>query len=130
MELTFLDERLAIVRCPPAAPLPKWIPGRGFVSITQTGDELSIICSEEHVPAGERAERGWIALRVAGPLAFSLTGVLASLAVPLAAAKIPIYAISTYDTDYVLVQESRAADAIRVLQTEGHTVKGSAHGSS
>ncbi|MHB0968747.1 MAG: ACT domain-containing protein [Thermoanaerobaculia bacterium] len=122
MQLTLLATRLAIVRFPPESPIPKWVPARGFVSITQTDDELSIICDDAKVPASERAERGWIAMRVSGPLDFSLTGILAALAVPLAEAKVPIFAISTYETDYVLVKGENLAGAVRALRESGHTV--------
>jgi hypothetical protein len=93
-----------------------------FVSITHTADELSIVCAEEHVPSGVKADREWRALKVEGPLDLALTGILASLANPLAEAQINIFAISTFDTDYLLVKEYNVARACDVLRQAGHVV--------
>ncbi len=79
-----------------------------------------MVCPERAVPAGVDAERGWRCLRVRGPLAFELTGVLASLASPLAAAGVPIFALSTFDTDYLLIPGARLETAVDVLRTAGH----------
>lgn len=96
-----------------------WATG-SFVSITRTRDELSIVCNERDVPSGVKADRGWRALKIEGPLDLALTGVLASIAVPLAEAQINLFAISTFDTDYVLVKADRVAEAIGVLRNAGH----------
>jgi uncharacterized protein len=122
LELTLLYESLAVCRLDPHAAIPGWATG-AFVSITRAAEELSIVCAERDVPPDAQAERGWRALVVAGPLAFSLTGVLAALATPLAAAGIPIFAISTFDTDYVLVRSSDVAAAINALRSAGHRVR-------
>lgn len=79
-----------------------------------------MVCPEEAVPAEVRGERGWRCLAVRGPLAFELTGVLASLAAPLAAAGVPIFALSTFDTDYLLIPGARLETALDVLHTAGH----------
>src|SRR5262245_52923580 len=97
MKLIVLDDKLAIARLDAAAPIPAWPLRGGLSSITRTADELSVVCAADAVPAGVRVEPGWRGLRVAGTLDFSLTGVLASLAIPLAAAGISIFAISTFD---------------------------------
>ncbi len=86
----------------------------------RTGDELSIVCSEDRVRDDTLAERGWVALKLEGPFPFSLTGVLASFLQPLAEAQIPIFAISTFDTDYVLIKRENVSKAIVVLDTAGH----------
>ena len=93
--------------------------------MTRSSDELSIVCeehaSEEHrLPEGIRAERGWVALKLEGPFPFSMTGVLASFLQPLAEAKIPIFAISTFDTDYVLVKRDDLELAQKALAAAGH----------
>lgn len=93
-----------------------------LASITRTADELSVVCAEATVPQRVQAERGWRALRVEGPLEFSLTGVLASLAVPLAEAGISIFAISTFNTDWLLVQSVRLGEAVEALRDAGHEV--------
>lgn len=119
--LTLLPGRLAICRLPAGASVPEWAPAAGpLVSITRTADELSVVCDEAGVPAEVAAERGWRALRVAGPLDFALTGVLAALAVPLAEAGVSIFALSTYDTDYVLVREADVERAVAALAHAGH----------
>lgn len=113
----------AIVRLDPEDPVPQWaIAVRGFVSITRTAEELSIVCPEPAVPDGPRAERGWALIRLHGPVPFDQTGVLASLAAPLAAAGVGIFAISTFDTDYLLVKAGQLAKACEALVLEGHDV--------
>jgi hypothetical protein len=122
LTLTALPGTFAICRLPPDAPLPGWATGGAWYSITRTADEVSIVCEPERVPAGVQMERGWRALQVAGPLDFALTGVLAALAGPLAEAGISLFAVSTYDTDYVLVKTDRWEAALGVLRAAGHTL--------
>jgi uncharacterized protein len=120
--LSLLPERLAICRLPPAAPLPDWALGGAFISITKTDEETSVVCAEVSVPDTVPCQRGRRALKVQGPLDFSLTGILAGLAGALAQAGISIFAISTYDTDYLLVAEADLASAVAALRLEGYTV--------
>ena len=121
LTLSVLPELLALCRLDRDAAVPDWTMGE-FVSITRTSDELSIVCDERDVPSGVKADRGWRALKIEGPLDLALTGVLASIATPLAEAKINIFAISTFDTDYVLVKAERVAEAIGVLREAGQRV--------
>ena len=119
MELTVLPEPLAVCRLPASDRIPSWaLEEHGALSsITRTEDELSIVCVEEAVPPDDvQAETGWRALKVPGPIPFAVTGVLASIASPLAAAGISIFAVSTYDTDYVLVREGDVERALAVLR--------------
>jgi hypothetical protein len=111
---------LAVCQLPPNAPVPMWASGEGFVSVTRTEDELSIVCAAEHVPEGMKHEKGWICLQLQGPFPFQMTGVLASFLEPLAAHRIPIFAVSTYDTDYVLVKQEDVERALQALKTAGH----------
>jgi hypothetical protein len=120
--LRVLAGTLAVCRLPPDAPLPAWAGDSPFVSLTRTAEELSVVCAEGAVPAGVESVRGWRALQVAGPLDFALTGILAALAGPLAAAGISIFALSTYDTDYLLVQAATLPQAVAVLRQAGMTV--------
>jgi hypothetical protein len=120
--LSVLPDSLAICRLEWAAAVPDWAIGH-FVSITRTSDELSIVCDERDVPSGVTADRGWRALKIEGPLDLSLTGVLVSVAAPLAEAKINIFAIATFDTDYVLVKADRVTEASGALRSAGHVVK-------
>jgi hypothetical protein len=116
LRLTLLEERLAICRLEPHQPLPTWFPGKGgIVSMTRTDEELSLVLSEADVPRDMRAERGWRAFKVQGPLDFALTGIMARLSGVLAEAGISLFALSTYDTDYILVREGDVVAARRAL---------------
>jgi hypothetical protein len=111
--------RYAIVRLAPGAAAPDWASQGEFTSITRTSDELSIVCPIENLPADLSSER-WICLKLEGPFPLSLTGVLLSFIQPLSSSGIPIFAIATYDTDYVLIKEESEAVALSILQEEGH----------
>jgi hypothetical protein len=119
--LVGLDAQFAVCRLASDAPLPAWAAGP-LVSITRTPDELSIVCRREDVPDDVRCEPGWRCLRVAGLLEFALVGVLAGLLPPLADAGIPVFVVSTFDTDYLLVKEDRLEAAVAVLRGAGHRV--------
>lgn len=123
LKLTLLAGRFAVCRLGPREPIPAWASSGVFHSATRTGDELSLIAEESAIPGGIKCERGWQILKVEGPLDFSLTGILASIAGPLAKAKVSIFATSTYDTDYVFVKEASVQKAISVLQKAGHSVR-------
>jgi hypothetical protein len=122
LALTLMPYRLAICRLASDAAIPAWATAGPFFSITRTPDELSIICEPTAVPAGIQDESGCRAFKVAGPLDFALTGVLTSIAKPLAEAGISIFALSTFDTDYVLMKNERVDDAVRALEAVGHQV--------
>lgn len=95
----------------------------GVFFLARTEDELSLVCSEDRIPpAAEKIERGWRMLRVSGALDFSLTGILAQLAGTLADAGIPIFAVSTYDTDYLLIKAAHCERAVTALTEAGHSV--------
>ncbi len=115
LSLLVLPQKLAICSFDSKAKIPIWVEGDDYFSITRTDDELSIVCSQERVPDGIRAERDWRAFKVEGPLDFSLTGILASLTKPLAEAGISIFAISTFNTDYLLVKADKLDKAVKVL---------------
>jgi hypothetical protein len=122
LTLTALAGRYAVARLDPAAGVPPWAWAGEFAAVTRTAEELSVVCRESAVPDGVRAERGWRPLRVAGPFDFAAVGVLASLVEPLAAAGISLFAVSTFDTDYVLVKDDQLAGAVAALRRAGHTV--------
>jgi len=124
MKLYVLDELYAIVRLEPDADLPEWLRGGHFWSATRTDSELSLVCREEDVPRDASAERGWCALELAGPLDFSLTGVVAALVTPLAEAEVPIFILSTFETDYLLVRERDLHRSVEALTGAGHEVDG------
>jgi uncharacterized protein len=120
--LIILPERLAVCRLAAEAPFPDWIQPGDLICLVRTRDELSVVCAERFVPPEVRAERSWRALMVQGPLEFSLTGVLASIANPLARAGVSIFAISTYDTDYILVRDDSLDRAVNALIQAGFMV--------
>jgi hypothetical protein len=124
LTLSVLGGPVSVCRLDANAGVPNWA-GRGsFVSITRTPEELSIVCPTDVVPAGVRQCAGWRVLQVEGPFDFSETGVLASVAGPLAHAGISMLAVCTYDTDYVLVREADLGDTIDVLKRAGHDIRG------
>lgn len=123
MNLSLLAGAFAVCRLAPEAEVPAWAwHDRSLLSITYTREELSIVCPAHAVPAGVQSEQPWSALKVEGPLDFSLTGILSALAAPLAEAGISIFALSTYDTDYLLVKESQLTRACQVLREAGHNL--------
>jgi hypothetical protein len=114
----------AICRLPAKAGLPAWA-GRAFTSIIRTVDELSIVCEERRLPADVdgiefQVERGWALLRLHGPFPLDAIGVLASVAKPLAEAAVSLFALSTFDTDYMMVKRIHAKQAIAALTLAGH----------
>ncbi len=112
----------AVCRLPADAELPVWATGAPFVSVTRSQAELSIVCPQDGVPAAVQSERGWSCLRVKGPLGFGMTGILASLAAPLAGSGVSIFVVSTYDTDYLLVQARDLERALHALERAGHAI--------
>ena len=116
-----LPAKFAICRFPPDAPIPDWASQPGyFSSITRTADELSVVCAEQNVPSNLNPSRGWLCLKLHGPFPFSETGILASFIDPLSSRGIPVFAIATFDTDYVLIEEKSWALAFEALRSAGH----------
>jgi hypothetical protein len=126
MNLTLIIAKgtYAVCRLAPDAPIAAWAAAGPFISITRSERELSIVCLERDVPPGVTSERGWRRLEVAGPLYFSLVGVLAALVDPLAHAGIPVFAVSTFDTDHLLIRAVDLDLAVEALKAEGHTIGG------
>lgn len=122
LKLRLLEGTYAVCQLEASAPIPPWAEGEGFVSISRSDGELSMVCRQERVPAGTKAEREWSCLKLEGPFEFSLTGVLASVLNPLAAAGVGIFAVSTYNTDYVLLKQTHLSLATQALESAGHIV--------
>ena len=120
--LSLLPGRYAICRLAPNAAVPSWALKSSFCSLTRTREELSLVCEDGYIPADAQAEGARRLFCVKGPLAFSQTGVLASLAAPLAEVGISIFAVSTFGTDYLLVSERDTQLAIAALEQAGHTI--------
>jgi uncharacterized protein len=114
------ETRLAVCRLPLNEPLPAWAVGGEFLALVRTPTEATAVCEEARVPATAQAERGWAALELAGPFDFAQTGILASVLTPLAEAGIGIFAISTFDTDWILVKRERVDESVRALTAAGH----------
>ena len=109
----------AIVHLAPNALVFDWATKGDFSSITRTSDELSIVCPIDNVPPEVHSPHRWICLKLEGPFPFSQTGVLLSFIEPLSTNGVPIFAISTYDTDYVFIQEEFAW-SLDLLREAGH----------
>jgi hypothetical protein len=120
LSLVILTDRLAICRLEPNQQIPDWVhsEGNSFFSLCKTAEELSIICPQDLVPDHIKVEKDWRALKIQGPLPFTMTGVLTSILNPLAKNQISILAISTFDTDYVLVKEKDLPKAVGILQKD------------
>lgn len=122
--LRLVDGTFAVARLPGDAAWPAWADGLPFASVTRSRHETSVVCAEARVPPGTpTVERDYALLMLEGPLAFEAVGVLASITVPLAAARVPILAISTFDTDYVLVKQAMLERAVAALIAAGHSVE-------
>jgi hypothetical protein len=125
LRLSVVESKLTVVRLPADVDVPDWVDGAGeFTSITRTLDELSIVCGSDVVPQGLPVEGPWRAIKVNGPIPMTLIGVIAAIANPLADAGIAIFAISTFETDYVLVHEPDLDATIELLRRAGHDVTG------
>jgi hypothetical protein len=122
LELSLLPERFAISRLAADAAIPTWATEGSFFSVTRTGDELSVVCELGRVPVGVPSQPGWRVFKVHGPFVLSEIGVLSALALPLAEAKLSLFAISTFDTDYLLVASETLSAAIAALERAGHKV--------
>ncbi len=122
-KLSLLPETMAISRLPKDAPLPSWVLAASFFSITRTAEELSVVCPQIDVPEGITRDEGWRGLKVEGPLDLSAAGILVRLITPLAKEGISVFAVSTYDTDYLLVKEQHLQEAVEILSREGHQVR-------
>jgi hypothetical protein len=122
LELSLLPEPFAITRLAADSPIPAWATEGPFCSVTRTGDELSVVTELSRVPADIQSQPGWRVLKVHGPFALSEIGVLAALATPLAEARISLFAVSTFDTDYLLVASETLSAAVAALERAGHTI--------
>jgi len=122
LRISLLPGRYSVCRLAPDAAVPAIAPEGAFFSVTRTADELSIVCAEAFTPDGARCEWGWRILRLEGPFAFDQVGVLLAVLAPLAAAGVSIFALSTFDTDIILVKESALTRARVALEGAGHVL--------
>lgn len=122
LRLRPLDGTYAVCRLAPGADVGA--AGGRLWSVTAAGDEVSVVCEEDRAPAGARADGGWACLQVDGPLPLTAIGVLASLTSALARSGLSAFALSTHDTDYLLVKQGRLPEAVGALRAAGHEVAG------
>ena len=122
LTMKLLKEKYGVCRLDKNELIPKWAQNSDFFSITKTCDELSIVCSEDDIPIVIKCEKDWRILKIEGPLDFSLIGILASISTILAQNEISVFAISTYDTDYILVKNKDLSNAIQSLIKERYEV--------
>jgi uncharacterized protein len=115
----------SICRLPPGAPIPAWAQTGPFLTITRTSEELSVVCLTANVPGDVQADSGWACFKLEGPFPFLVAGILVSFVGPLARNGIPIFAISTFDTDYVLMKEESVEAALPILAQADHELLGS-----
>ncbi len=122
LKLRTVPGSFGVAQLPVDAEVPSWAYGPGFFTVSRTLEELSIVCLSDRVPSGVTVEHGWACLQLIGPFEFTLTGILLAVLEPLAIAGVGIFAISTFNTDYVLVKEANLTTAIDALQRAGHDV--------
>jgi uncharacterized protein len=125
--IRLLEGCFGICRLHPAQSIPDWALSSEFFSITKTPEELSIVCPQGVIPKEADYEPDWSILKVEGPLDFSLTGILSAISTALARQKISIFAISTYDTDYILVKIPDTQNAVQTLIREGYVIIAAKH---
>lgn len=122
LTMQLMKETYGVCRLDSGESIPEWASRGKFFSITRTEDELSVVCDEQAIPERVKCEKDWRVLKVLGPLDFSLIGILSSISSILAEEKISIFAISTYDTDYILVKEKDLKQGIKALEANRYKV--------
>ncbi|MBU3174868.1 ACT domain-containing protein [Clostridium estertheticum] len=122
LTMKLLNEKFAVCRLNKNESMPEWVKNSSFYSITKTSDELSIVCSQDSIPSNIKCEKDWRILKVEGPLDFSLIGIISSISTILALKRISIFAVSTYDTDYILVKNKDIDNTILALSNEKYEI--------
>ena len=122
LRLRAIHGQFAICKLQPEDSIPLWATSGPVWSVTRTATELSVVCSQEKLPQNIEAERNWRILETVGPLPFEMVGVLSSLAVPLTEAGVSVFALSTFETDLILVREKSFEIACQVLNKAGHII--------
>jgi hypothetical protein len=123
LKLELLDDKFAIHRFNLSAKIPDEVFGEGFFGIVKTGEELSIVCRDSLELNSERCDRGWSCIKVTGPLDLNTVGILANISKVLAEARISIFVVSTYDTDYILIPAEKTPGAVAAFDAEGYRLK-------
>lgn len=121
--MKLLKEKYAVCQMGASEDFPQWSNKGEFISVTRTAEELSIVCNQESVPHGVKAEKDWNILQVEGQLDFSLVGILAKISTILANKSISIFVISTFNTDFIMVKDKDRENAIKELSQNGYEIK-------
>ncbi|WP_296945177.1 ACT domain-containing protein [uncultured Massilia sp.] len=116
------DAAYTISRLDPGAPMPSWADGPGFVTISRSAHELSIVCRATRVPPGTAQEDGWCCLRFVGPFAFGATGIVLSVVRPLSEGGLGVFVVSTFDGDHLLLKQADLPRARELLAGAGHVL--------
>ncbi|KJF67340.1 ACT domain-containing protein [Rhizobium nepotum] len=122
VKLRVLDGAYGVARLQASDAIPAWADGGGFVSISRTDDELSIVCREDRIPRDVRSDAGWSCLQLQGPFAFDETGIVLSVIEPLSTNEIGIFVVSTFDGDHLLVKSNDLEKALDLLANAGHSL--------
>jgi uncharacterized protein len=125
MKLKFkvLPNKYAICRLSPNAAIPGWLATAEFFSVTRTAEELSVVAVQELAEAEDAdCSREWRIMKIEGPLDLTIVGLIAGVAGVFKDAGVPIFTMSTYDTDYIMVKEQDLGAGIRALEASGHEV--------
>lgn len=127
LKLSLLKNKYVVCRLNKNERIPAWAYKGDVFSITRTNDELSLVCQQENIEVEELdedilCERNWNIFKVEGPLDFALVGILSNLSCIMKEAGVSIFAISTYDTDYIMVKNEKVNEAIKALKQYGHEV--------
>lgn len=120
IDLKMLPDIYSISRLNGDEPIPAWADGEGFVSISRSPDELSIVCLQSRVPGGGRTDRDWRCLQFVGPFAFGETGIVLSVVRPLSEAALGVFVVSTFDGDYLLLKADDVERGLAILANAGH----------
>ena len=123
LTLKVQDVTLAICKLEPGSEVEEWSDGTGIFSVLRTDDEVTVVCSEELVPEGVHCSKGWKCIRLVGHFEFSEVGILSQLALPLAGANVPIFVMSTFNTDYIMVRKQDLQKATEALRMAGHEIQ-------
>ncbi|GFZ31418.1 amino acid-binding protein [Clostridium zeae] len=122
LTMRLLKDKYGVCRLDKNELIPAWAQKGEFFSITHTKDELSIVCYEDNIPESIKCEKDWNVLKIEGPLDFSLIGILSSISLILANKGISIFAVSTYDTDYILIKNKDIDKAVNSLIEERYEI--------
>lgn len=122
LSIKLLKEKYGVCRLNKNEAIPSWALQGDFYSITKTEDELSIVCLQDNIIENIKCEKDWRVLKIEGPLDFSLVGILSKISTLMANNSISIFAVSTYDTDYILIKEKDINRAIKVLNNDSYEV--------